>query len=64
MQDEQQTHSLPEDRQKQMRIACSMDYTEGDGSEKFVSFREDLLLHRQVAKQFFERILNSDIEIE
>jgi len=64
MQDEQQTHALPDDKQKQSRIACSMGYDGDDVNEKFMRFNEDLLFHRQVAKQFFERVLNSDIEIE
>ena len=64
MQDEKRTHALPEEKDKLMRIACSMGYSDKDPEQQYADFNEDLLLHRQVAKHFFDRVLNGEIETE
>ncbi len=64
MQDEQQTHALPEEKNKLLRIACSMGYPDGCPERQYADFNEDLAIHRQVARQFFDRVLNDQIDME
>ncbi|MHC8441730.1 MAG: [protein-PII] uridylyltransferase family protein [Candidatus Eutrophobiaceae bacterium] len=61
MVDEQQTHAMPDESAKRLRIACAMGYPEEDANSQLECFSSDLAIHRQVAKSFFDQILSHGV---
>lgn len=57
MVDEQQTHEVPNDLDKHLRIARSFGYTENDNKVNLEKFDQELELHKKIARQCFEQIL-------
>lgn len=57
MVDEAQTHELPEDPRRRLILARSLRVPGASGEEVAHRFEAELLLHRSIARGYFERIL-------
>ena len=57
MVDEQQTHQLPNDKDKLEKVAKHMGYHGETINEAFADFNDDLILYQQVARKYFEKLL-------
>ena len=55
--DEQQTHEVPNEKDKHLRIARSFGYTESDDKVNLEKFDQELDRHKMIARQCFEQIL-------
>ncbi|GJM05385.1 MAG: hypothetical protein DHS20C09_13760 [marine bacterium B5-7] len=60
--DEQQTHQLPNDKEKLKQIAKMMGYSGENIDEAYASFNNDLILHQQIATKYFEILLTENAE--
>ena len=59
MQDEQQTHQLPDQREARMKIASSLGYGDITEAHTLEKFDQALDRHRRLARSCFERVLPS-----
>ena len=57
MLDEQQVHQLPDDSNIRTKIACSLGYGSCEDKATIEKFNHELLQHRNIARNCFERIL-------
>ncbi len=62
MVDEQQTHQLPQDKDRLTKVARHMGYQAESDDEVLAGFNDDLLLNQQVACKYFDRLF-SDREV-
>ena len=58
--DEQQTHQLPNDKVKLKQITRMMGYAGESVDEAYDNFNNDLILHQQTAKKYFETLLTEN----
>ena len=55
--DEQQTHQLPNNKDKLKKVAKYMGYHRKTVDESYADFNDDLILYQQVARKYFEKLL-------
>ena len=55
--DEQQTHQLPNNKDRLKKVAKYMGYKGETVDEAYTDFNDDLILYQQVAKKYFEKLL-------
>ena len=60
--DEQQTHQLPNDKVKLKQITRMMGYAGESVDEAYDNFNNDLILHQQTAKKYFETLLTENAD--
>ncbi len=60
--DEQQTHQLPNSKEKLKHMARMMGYTNGNIDEAYADFNNDLMLHQQSATKYFETLLTENAD--
>ena len=57
MVDEQQTHQLPNDKDKLKKISRIMGYQGETIDEAYADFNDDLILYQRIATKYFEKLL-------
>ncbi|MFT5395999.1 MAG: glutamate-ammonia-ligase adenylyltransferase [Gammaproteobacteria bacterium] len=60
--DEQQTHQLPNDKDKLQQIAIMMGYAGESIDEAHAHFNNDLILHQQTATKYFDTLLTENAD--
>jgi [glutamine synthetase] adenylyltransferase / [glutamine synthetase]-adenylyl-L-tyrosine phosphorylase len=60
--DEQQTHQLPNDKEKLKQMAKMMGYTGETVDDAYADFNNDLILHQQTATKYFETLLTENAD--
>lgn len=60
--DEQQTHQLPNDKEKLKQIAIMMGYAGESVDEAHADFKNDLIRHQQTATKYFDTLLTENTD--